>query len=63
MPPSWNQHNDRTVGATLLDNWVEERAVGPLAVTERDIRHISKRGHTVRRADVSATGGADQCDA
>ncbi|KAJ1504880.1 hypothetical protein HMI55_001830 [Coelomomyces lativittatus] len=41
---TWNQHGG--VGATLLDNWVEERAVGAVRILkERDVRYISERGH------------------
>jgi hypothetical protein len=44
---TWNQHNG--VGSTLLDNWVEERAVGADRILkERDVRFISTRGHAVR---------------
>ncbi|KAI8916364.1 hypothetical protein EDD86DRAFT_185454 [Gorgonomyces haynaldii] len=40
----WNSHHG--VGRTLLDNWVEERAVGPLIEQERaDIKAVSKNGH------------------
>ena len=41
----WNRH--RGVGATLLENWVEERAVGDLIIEERsDIPYLSRQGHT-----------------
>jgi hypothetical protein len=42
----WNQHHG--VGETLLDNWVEERAVGPLIEQERsNIIELSTKGHVV----------------
>ena len=42
----WNRH--RGVGATLLENWVEERAVGDLIIDERsDIPLLSRQGHSV----------------
>lgn len=41
---TWNQHGK--VGGTLLENWVEERAVGKERVLkERDVQYISKYGH------------------
>ncbi|KAJ3272690.1 Sperm-associated antigen 8 [Terramyces sp. JEL0728] len=41
---AWNKHNG--VGATLLDNWVEERAVGDKIMKERsNIILLSKQGH------------------
>ena len=44
---AWNKHQG--VGATLLDNWVEERAVGDKIIKERsDIIFLSKNGHAVR---------------
>jgi len=40
----WNRH--RGVGATLLENWVEERAVGDAIIEERsDIPYLSRQGH------------------
>ncbi|KND04000.1 uncharacterized protein SPPG_01448 [Spizellomyces punctatus DAOM BR117] len=40
----WNRHHG--VGATLLENWVEERAVGDRVLDEReDIANLSKNGH------------------
>jgi hypothetical protein len=40
----WNRHQG--VGATLLENWVEERAVGHLIEEERsDIKELCKKGH------------------
>ncbi len=43
---AWNKHHG--VGATLLDNWVEERAVGEKIIKERlDIVSLSKHGHSV----------------
>ncbi|KAJ3365660.1 hypothetical protein GGF32_008793 [Allomyces javanicus] len=40
----WNQHGG--VGATLLHNWVEERAVGAdRIIKERAVPYISERGH------------------
>ncbi|KAJ3114094.1 hypothetical protein HDU96_002554 [Phlyctochytrium bullatum] len=40
----WNRH--RGVGATLLENWVEERAVGEKILDERSsIARLSKQGH------------------
>nr|KAJ3419810.1 hypothetical protein HK105_006475 [Polyrhizophydium stewartii] len=40
----WNRHHG--VGATLLENWVEERAVGDLIIQERsDISKLSRFGH------------------
>ena len=40
----WNRHQG--VGATLLENWVEERAVGHLIEEERsDIEELCKKGH------------------
>ena len=42
----WNRHHG--VGATLLENWVEERAVGALIEEERaDISKLSRYGHKV----------------
>ncbi|TPX67962.1 hypothetical protein SpCBS45565_g03522 [Spizellomyces sp. 'palustris'] len=42
----WNRHHG--VGATLLENWVEERAVGDRVLDEReDIAGLSKNGHRV----------------
>ncbi|KAJ3371307.1 hypothetical protein HDU91_005441 [Kappamyces sp. JEL0680] len=42
---AWNKHHG--VGATLLDNWVEERAVGDKIIQERsDIIALSKNGHS-----------------
>ncbi len=42
----WNRH--RGVGATLLENWVEERAVGDLIIEERtDLPFLSRQGHKV----------------
>ncbi|KAJ3318870.1 Sperm-associated antigen 8 [Boothiomyces sp. JEL0866] len=41
---AWNRHNG--VGATLLENWVEERAVGDKIIKERsNIVALSKQGH------------------
>ncbi|KAJ3331983.1 hypothetical protein HDU76_001657 [Blyttiomyces sp. JEL0837] len=41
----WNKHLG--VGATLLDNWVEERAVGEKILLERsNIAALSKMGHS-----------------
>ncbi|KAI9189426.1 hypothetical protein H9P43_000859 [Blastocladiella emersonii ATCC 22665] len=41
---TWNQHGG--VGATLLLNWVEERAVGADRILkERNVPFISERGH------------------
>ncbi|KAI8901776.1 hypothetical protein BC833DRAFT_576065 [Globomyces pollinis-pini] len=41
---AWNKNIG--VGATLLENWVEERAVGPRIVEERsNIALVSKQGH------------------
>ncbi|ORZ37099.1 hypothetical protein BCR44DRAFT_1431449 [Catenaria anguillulae PL171] len=41
---TWNQHG--TVGATLLANWVEERAVGEeRIIKERNVPYISRQGH------------------
>lgn len=43
---TWNRH--RGVGATLLENWVEERAVGDLILEERaDLPTLSRQGHQV----------------
>lgn len=43
---AWNRHNG--VGATLLENWVEERAVGDKIIKERsNIIALSKQGHDV----------------
>ncbi len=43
---AWNKHQG--VGATLLDNWVEERAVGDKIIKERsDNIFLSKYGHAV----------------
>lgn len=43
----WNRHNG--VGATLLENWVEERAVGAQVLYEREnIKKISTTGHEVK---------------
>ena len=43
----WNLHHG--VGATLLENWVEERAVGDIILDERsDIKKLSRHGHHVR---------------
>lgn len=39
----WNRHG--AVGATLLENWVEERAVGDKVIEERDVRRLSRSGH------------------
>jgi hypothetical protein len=42
----WNRHHG--VGATLLENWVEERAVGEKILEERaSIAALSKAGHSV----------------
>ncbi len=42
----WNRHHG--VGATLLENWVEERAVGGTILQEReDIKKLSRNGHKV----------------
>ena len=42
----WNRHNG--VGATLLENWVEERAVGDRILDERaSIAYLSQNGHKV----------------
>ena len=44
---AWNGNNG--VGATLLENWVEERAVGDKIIRERaNLAHLSKHGHEVR---------------
>ena len=46
----WNRH--RGVGATLLENWVEERAVGDLILEERsDLPHLSRAGHKVTKVN------------
>ena len=43
----WNRHHG--VGETLLENWVEERAVGDLIIEERsNLPHLSRQGHQVR---------------
>jgi hypothetical protein len=43
---AWNRHHG--VGATLLDNWVEERAVGDKIIKEREnIAKLSRQGHSV----------------
>ncbi|KAI8928520.1 hypothetical protein BC831DRAFT_397471 [Entophlyctis helioformis] len=40
----WNRHHG--VGATLLENWVEERAIGDVVIQERsDIAKLSRNGH------------------
>ena len=42
----WNRHHG--VGATLLENWVEERAVGEVMLEERtDLSKLSRAGHKV----------------
>ena len=42
----WNRH--RGVGATLLENWVEERSVGDMIIEERsNLPHLSRAGHQV----------------
>jgi hypothetical protein len=42
----WNRHHG--IGETLLENWVEERAVGGLIKQERsDIAKLSRNGHQV----------------
>lgn len=45
----WNRNHG--VGATLLENWVEERAVGSLIEDERNqpAAQLSRHGHKVRR--------------
>lgn len=44
----WNRHHG--VGATLLENWVEERAVGDIVLEERsDLSKLSRTGHNVRK--------------
>ncbi|KAH6561760.1 hypothetical protein BASA62_009590 [Batrachochytrium salamandrivorans] len=41
---NWNKHHG--VGATLIENWVEEQAVGDLIISERsDVRNLSRDGH------------------
>ncbi|RKO86861.1 hypothetical protein BDK51DRAFT_35011, partial [Blyttiomyces helicus] len=41
----WNRHHG--IGSTLLENWVEERAVGPQKIIEeRSIATLSKNGHS-----------------
>jgi hypothetical protein len=43
---AWNRHHG--VGVTLLDNWVEERAVGERIIQERsNIIELSRQGHAV----------------
>jgi hypothetical protein len=40
----WNRHHG--VGATLLENWVEERAVGDKVLVERENpTALNKNGH------------------
>jgi hypothetical protein len=43
----WNQNHG--VGQTLLENWVEERAVGDLILEDRNkpIALVSRSGHKV----------------
>ncbi|KAI9220738.1 hypothetical protein BC828DRAFT_382791 [Blastocladiella britannica] len=42
---TWNKHGE--VGATLLANWVEERAVGSDRILrERNVPYLSRQGHS-----------------
>ena len=48
---AWNRHHG--VGATLLENWVEERAVGERIIQERsNIATLSRQGHNVYHTNI-----------
>ncbi|KAJ3206511.1 hypothetical protein HDU67_008143 [Dinochytrium kinnereticum] len=53
----WNRHHG--VGATLLENWVEERAVGERNILDEraSIAHLSKQGHKDILTHVPAAAG------
>ena len=38
----------KKIGAVLLGNWVEERAVEDLLLSEQDFRLLSRQGHKVK---------------
>ncbi len=44
----WNKHNG--IGATLLENWVEERATDSYIDTERQLGNkLDRLGHKVNK--------------
>jgi hypothetical protein len=57
---AWNQHK---IGATLLDNWVEERAVGDQILVEKNnIATLSRQGHQVSRFNKNLITNCDKME-